>query len=58
MFFAVVVDVVVVVLVLVSQFSNFNLSFWQLRDVMDPKKHYKRVASQSKLAEKYFQASL
>ncbi|KAL0875796.1 hypothetical protein Bca101_025501 [Brassica carinata] len=37
--------------------SDFNL-FWQLRDVMDPKKHYKRVPTQSKLAEKYFQASL
>ncbi|KAG2311138.1 hypothetical protein Bca52824_022695 [Brassica carinata] len=36
--------------------SDFNL-FWQLRDVMDPKKHYKRVPTQSKLAEKYFQAS-
>ncbi|CAN6870579.1 unnamed protein product [Brassica oleracea] len=27
-----------------------------LRDVMDPKKNYKRVASQSNLAGKYFQA--
>ena len=39
--------------------SDFNsLFFLQLRNVMDPKKHYKRVASSSKLAEKYFQASL
>ncbi|KAL0729501.1 hypothetical protein Bca4012_025594 [Brassica carinata] len=34
--------------------SDFNL-FWQLRDVMDPKKHYKRVPTQSKLAEKLVQ---
>ncbi|KAG2316516.1 hypothetical protein Bca4012_067384 [Brassica carinata] len=32
-----------------------DLQLLKLRDVMDPKKHYKRVTSQSKLAEKYFQ---
>ncbi|KAJ0253086.1 Fcf2 pre-rRNA processing protein [Hirschfeldia incana] len=32
-----------------------DLQLLKLRDVMDPKKFYKRVASQSKLAEKYFQ---
>ncbi|KAH0856170.1 hypothetical protein HID58_084431 [Brassica napus] len=33
-----------------------DLQLLKLRNVMDPKKHYKRVASSSKLAEKYFQA--
>ncbi|RID43582.1 hypothetical protein BRARA_I00433 [Brassica rapa] len=32
-----------------------DLQLLKLRNVMDPKKHYKRVASSSKLAEKYFQ---
>ncbi|KAF3564893.1 hypothetical protein DY000_02017702 [Brassica cretica] len=35
-----------------------DLQLLKLRDVMDPKTHYKRVASQSNLAGKYFQASL